>query len=175
MKIFLAPHNDDETLFGAFTIMREKPLVVVVTESYRQAERGGLPTVRRNESISAMQYLGAPIMFLGIPDNRLTESLLVERLSGIEADQVYAPAFYMNGNADHNIVSRAAERVFAGKVIYYASYRLDDLELKGDIEITPTEVEAQKKDLALDRYISQLELNPAHFEAVRGKSEFYVT
>ena len=35
MKILLAPHNDDEALFAAYTIMREHPLVIVVTDGYR--------------------------------------------------------------------------------------------------------------------------------------------
>lgn len=178
MKLFIAPHNDDECLFGAFTIMREKPIVLVVTESYRQAERGGLPTVRRNESIAAMEILGAPVMFLGIPDARLDEEGLVERLSVMESsgsfDKVFAPAYYINGNPDHNIVSKAAERVFGERVVYYSTYRLDDLEPKGDIEIVPTDEEARIKDRALDCYHSQLALNPAHFEAVRGKNEYYV-
>src|SRR5690606_38099756 len=28
-RIFISPHPDDETLFGAYTLMREKPLVVI--------------------------------------------------------------------------------------------------------------------------------------------------
>jgi len=33
MKLLLSPHNDDECLFAAYTLMREKPLVIVVTDS----------------------------------------------------------------------------------------------------------------------------------------------
>ena len=38
--IFLAPHNDDETLFAAYTLMRYKPFVIIVTDSFIQPERG---------------------------------------------------------------------------------------------------------------------------------------
>jgi hypothetical protein len=40
VKVFLSPHHDDETLFGAFTLLRERPLVVIVTDSYVQFNRG---------------------------------------------------------------------------------------------------------------------------------------
>lgn len=61
MKLFISPHNDDETLFGAFTILREKPMVVIVFDSYVQPSRG-LPYCswqdRRRESVKALAELG---------------------------------------------------------------------------------------------------------------------
>ena len=60
MKLFLSPHPDDETLFGAFTLMREKPLVVIITDSYIQQNRGEniTPQQRFQESVNAMKILG---------------------------------------------------------------------------------------------------------------------
>lgn len=81
MKLFLSPHNDDETLFGAFTIMREKPLVVVVFDSYIQVARGAEWCdwkTRRQETARAMIALGQFSHYAldrdELPDDRLIES-----------------------------------------------------------------------------------------------------
>jgi hypothetical protein len=34
VKLLLAPHNDDETLFAAYTCLRERPKVVVILRSF---------------------------------------------------------------------------------------------------------------------------------------------
>ena len=63
-SIFLAPHNDDEALFGSFTIIREKPLVVIITDSWIQPNRGEKgcdAETRWNETKKAMEILGAPV------------------------------------------------------------------------------------------------------------------
>ena len=41
-NLFISPHNDDETLFGAFTLCREAAdiQVVVVFDGHVQASRG---------------------------------------------------------------------------------------------------------------------------------------
>ena len=39
-RLFLAPHDDDQILFGAFTCIRLKPDILVVTDSYIQPNRG---------------------------------------------------------------------------------------------------------------------------------------
>ena len=82
-KILFAPHNDDEALFTSFICMREKPLVVIVTDSWKQFNRGEkdiTAEVRRNESVEAMKILGCQVVFLGIPDNKLTRKALLEKL-----------------------------------------------------------------------------------------------
>ena len=55
VSLFLAPHNDDEALFGAYIIQTYKPLVVILTDSYIQYERGETQcsaAARREESSS---------------------------------------------------------------------------------------------------------------------------
>lgn len=186
MKILLSPHNDDEALFASFTIFREKPLVVVVTDAARHEKRGlkGIIQARRIESKCAMNTLGADVEFLGIPDDELTLEGLIADLTAIslkqseagdEISHVYAPAFYMDGNPEHNIVAMAAGKVFTDRVTYYATYRKDDLVPKGDEEIIPHPAEARLKELALRQYPTQIAMNRAHFEAVLGRSEFYVS
>jgi len=98
-KLFLSPHNDDEALFGAFTIMREKPLVLIVTDSHIQYLRGDgiTPGQRRLETQRAMKKLGVEIYFLDIPDDNITKEILTTALNTIpygnirNAKVVFAP------------------------------------------------------------------------------------
>lgn len=174
--IFLAPHNDDESLFGAFTLMREKPLVVVVTDSYIQPNRGDAgcdAETRRQETIDAMALAGCPVVFLGIKDTELTEALLIERLKSFCPDKVYAPAV-QGGNVQHDIVGRVAKQLFGKRCEFYTTYTQMDLYTTGKKEVVPTQKEMELKDLMLSCYTSQLTLPSTlpHFNAVRRKSEW---
>ena len=40
MKLHLSPHNDDESLFAAYTLIREKPTVLIISDSDMQLDRG---------------------------------------------------------------------------------------------------------------------------------------
>lgn len=177
MKLFLAPHNDDEMLFGAYTIMREEPVVVVLTDSYIQPQRGDIgcsAPERRAESIAAAKLLNYPLFFGGIPDTMLTEDglrIVLKNLSGF--DIVYAPAI-QGGNAQHDMVGRIAQEVFGDKVVQYTTYTKTELWTVGTIEIKPTLKEIALKNAALNLYQSQLNLasTAPHFAAVREKSEW---
>lgn len=177
MKLLLAPHNDDEALFASYLIMRERPMVIVVTDGTRHEERG-LATImgRRQESIEAMKVLGAPVMFLNIPDNALTYEVLYDRLKhfGAEIEMVYAPQVIDDGNPQHNIVGEVARDLWgnAGRVEFYSTYTIKDLEPRGKTPIIPTPEEEKLKGEALSKYTSQLRCNHAHFAAVKGKPEF---
>jgi len=170
-KLFIAPHNDDEALFGSYIILREKPKVVVVTRSFLQEKRGIYWQTREQESREAMKILGAEIEFLNLPDVTLNEKELIECLkkySNIE--KVYAPGL-QNGNREHDIVSKACTKVFKDKVIYYATYTKENFTPVGSIEIKPTLQEIKLKNKALECYKSQAH-NYKHFDAVRGKLEY---
>jgi LmbE family N-acetylglucosaminyl deacetylase len=175
IKLFLAPHNDDEALFGSYAIMREKPIVLVITDGKKHQDRG-IATMeqRRSESKAAMKVLRARVEFIGIPDDELTEQLLFDRLNGPthEIVAVYAPAILENGNEDHNVVGKVADRLWPGKVKHYFTYTKDNLTPRGNIEIKPTPEEEKLKNEALSKYTSQLRCNGPHFDAVRGKSEY---
>lgn len=175
--IFLSPHNDDETLFSAFSLMREKPLVIIVTDSYVQYERGDVgcdAETRRQETINAMAIIGCPVVFLGIKDTELTEENLTERLYPFfAAGKVYAPAI-QGGNAQHNLVGRVAKRIFKDRVQQYCTYTKTELYTTGKVEIVPTAEELELKNRMLACYKSQLALPSTrpHFLAVSGKSEW---
>lgn len=175
MKLFISPHNDDETLFGAFTLMKEKPLVVIVTDSYVQQNRGEniTPQQRFQESVNAMKILGCPVMRLGIRDDVATEIAIMERLAWFKNfEEVYAPAV-QGGNPVHDMVSNAADKVFNYKVTRYSTYAKREWATNGKVAI---EGNHELKAKALNCYVSQINL-PAtrgHFEAVKGKPEWYI-
>lgn len=176
--IFLSPHNDDEALFGAYTLMRLKPLVIIVTDSYIQPLRGDsscAADVRRQETIEAMKLAGCPVLFLGIKDTELNETTLRERLQGFNPETIYAPAI-QGGNPQHDIVGKVAMELFGTRCERYTTYTKTDLYTTSNFEIVPSHPEVLLKNKMLDCYKSQLTLlsTAPHFEAVRNKSEWLV-
>lgn len=174
--IFLAPHNDDECLFGAYTLMRLRPLVIICTDSFIQPNRGDVgcsAEERRQETIDAMKLLGCPVLFLGIKDTDLTEEELMERLSLLEAETFYIPAI-QGGNPHHDIVGKVGLQLWGKRCERYTTYTKTELYTTGGWEIKPTQSEIDLKNKALDCYKSQLRLQSTspHFLAVRNLSEW---
>lgn len=158
-KIFLAPHNDDEVLFGTYTILKEKPLVIICTDSYIEFERGDGVTKeeRIEETKRAMDILGAKVEFLHIPDNQITEEILEEKLKDYKADIVFAPAIEDGGNPIHNLVGKVASKLFP--TTHYMTYNRENTKKKGNIMIYSTEEEKKIKEKALKCYPSQLKIS----------------
>jgi LmbE family N-acetylglucosaminyl deacetylase len=181
MKLLLSPHNDDECLFAAYTLMREKPLVIIVTDSNAQLDKGVTAEMRREESRRGCEALGVAVVFLGLKDGSLKENEadLRERLApfaSLDWKRVYAPSV-QGGHDDHDAVGEVASSMFTG-VSYYSTYAEGEHftpEGKG-IEPKPTQAEIDLKNKALDCYVSQIGIieNKRHFDAVRGKSEFLI-
>ena len=179
-KILLSPHNDDETLFAAYIILREKPLVVIATDGYAQMERSHkeiTPELRKNETLCAMKILGAEVEFFGIRDTLINHESLKRKLATFNPEIVYAP--YPNSvHEQHNLVGNMAYELYGNRVKFYATYtkqevyNIETLAPKGDIEIKPTKEEMELKNQALDCYKSQIRLCNEHFIAVRNKSEY---
>lgn len=180
-QLWIAPHSDDAVLFGAYTLMREEPLVLTVTDSYIQQNRGEniTPNQRRIEDIEAMKVLGCPIVFGGIRDD-IIDAWAVEELfyNFQNFEIIYAPApIVPNGNIHHNLIGETAIKIFGEKVVQYMTYSTEQLYMPGSIEVKPTAKEVELKEKALDCYTSQIELaaTALHFEAVRGgKSEWMI-
>ena len=114
-SLFIAPHNDDEVLFGAFTLMRKKPLVLIVTDSWIQPLRGDVgcsALERRKETIGAMKIIGCSVVFGGIKDTALDKcglEGLFTRFHNFET--VYAPAI-QGGNPQHDLIGDVASKIF---------------------------------------------------------------
>jgi hypothetical protein len=175
IRLLLSPHDDDSCLFSAFTLQREKPLVVVVLDSWIQpnrGERGCSAEERALETEAAHSYFRVETLRLGLRDDSATEAQIEDRLRYLTGfDGIYAPAI-QGGNRHHDWIGRAALKVFGDKVQQYTTYTKTELYTTGDIEIVPTERELELKMRALHCYASQLRINRPHFEAVLGKSEW---
>lgn len=160
MKIFLSPHNDDESLFGCYTILREKPLVVIVTDSYIEQERGDKATTeqRIEESKKACKLMGVEVEFLHIPDKSLNPDNLAQALIQLKdkynPDLVYAPAIEIDGNNQHNLIGSMASQLF--NTVHYMTYTLHTTKSIGTEIIIPTEEEKKIKAECLKCYPSQL-------------------
>lgn len=113
MKLLISAHNDDETLFAAFTILREKPLVVVVFDSYVQPARGIPGTTadaRRAETRAACNVLGVECEFIGFRDDQPPSlEALRSQIQSLEAGRIWAPAFEASGHDHHNLVADACK------------------------------------------------------------------
>lgn len=170
MKIFLSPHNDDETIFGAFSIMRERLLVVIVFDGYVQGSRGAAVTheQRRRESRDAMIALGAPCpRFAGLRDDRdYTPQDVAFRLRAcVDIDEtfdaMYSPIYDDDGHAQHNLVSRAAGLLVATSHVRYSTYTRGGGRQRTDREVTPADGGMiARKHRALACYGSQLSMDP---------------
>lgn len=124
MKLFLSPHCDDETLFGAFSILREKPLVVVLLDSFVQEQRGAVITAqqRRAETLEAMKILSAGVEFLGFRDDAPDWQGICGALRKYSPELVFAPADEAGGHGHHNAIARIADNLFRRAVKHYMTY-----------------------------------------------------
>ena len=179
MKLFISSHADDEVLFGAYTLMRERPKVVVVTDGYAQQKKN--PSLeftyidRRMETMKAMSMLGLEVDFMGISDIDFKDSLGIfeEILGSYNPKKVYAP-MVEGGNEIHDMVGLTANKIFGGLVEYYSTYTKDrpyPLALK---EIIPTQKERELKIKMLDCYDTQKNLSSVkiYFEYAKRKNEY---
>lgn len=183
MKLFISPHNDDETLFGAFTIMKEKPLVCVVFDSFVQVERGNAGAFaerRRNETRMALMeltvYPKTPMspQFLGLrddaPDYEQLRTRLKECRKAFEGDGIICPAWEQDGHEQHNGVARVCRDLWpAEQRTEYLTYTrtggrsraIVDQEkmcLTSGFEVIPSPDMIARKHRALACYKSQMEV-----------------
>ncbi len=166
-KIFLSPHSDDETLFGAYTIMKEKPLVIICTDSYLQGDN---LLARRNESRDAMDILGADVWFLSIPDfldDIVFRTILRSKFRRFaDTEVVYAPNVDCS-NRHHKAAGEVAKEIF-DNVVFYDTYK-DSWGTTGiGQKVTITNDEKQLKKRVMLWYKSQIEREQTrkHFREV---------
>lgn len=162
--VFLAPHPDDETLFGAFTLLRHKPLVICIL---------GCGATRTLEFAAAMRILGIEeIGVWGAFSEAAPDWLAIrERIQGLNADHIYAPAYAKGGSDHHNELARCVDGA-APKVTHYLTYTTAGKQTDG--EAVPFEREwIGLKLRALACYESQY-AHPSHApHFLRGQEEFY--
>jgi LmbE family N-acetylglucosaminyl deacetylase len=163
-SVFLAPHPDDETLFGAFTLLREKPLVVIVTDS---GERE-----RHREFNKAMDVLGIDgRMWLGLPEAAPKWERVRDLLRDLAPERIYAPLPETRGNEHHNRVGHIALSAAPDITTLYTTYTPAGRTEGRLVDFDPAWVELKFRALAC--YRSQI-AHPSHApHFLRAQYEFY--
>lgn len=125
MKLLLSPHNDDETLFASYIILRESPLVVTVLDGAHK-RHNPTPEARVVESKNAMKVLGADYEHLWLPLDapawQESAALRIEGLDLVDVEHVWAPFPEPGGHRHHNRLGELATRLWPGKVSFYSTY-----------------------------------------------------
>jgi len=182
MNLLLSPHNDDEVLFAAFTIMRVKPLVVIAYDSVLQVQRGndfaGVQE-RRQESLDGMTALGveAPY-FLGLSDENVDRDEMCAALLAMSArfgpfEQVFAPIVYpSSGNRHHDLVGEVARDMWSDKVVGYHTY-CSLGKMSSDFPVSHEWWMVRKKLRAMSLYESQIRLADTRPHFTRDIWEYY--
>jgi glycosyltransferase involved in cell wall biosynthesis/LmbE family N-acetylglucosaminyl deacetylase len=167
-SVLFAPHNDDEALFGAFTILRHRPHVVVCFPSARDY---GDSAVREAETRDAMSVLGAAGVEQWSGGDVLEQMTAFDRR--LNPSRVWAPDLAAS-HPDHRAVAEAALSVFGERVTTYHTY-IDGEKVRSDkpVAIEPPWIEQKLRALA--RYTSQIAHPRAHAFFLNDLREYYGT
>lgn len=165
MKILLAPHCDDETLFAAYICLREHPWVVFCFDG---AARHGCSEIRTREADAATRLLGCDMIAL-----HSTPSTLRADLAGYEPSHVWAPLPEQDGNSDHNAVGEIARDLWPDRTTFYTTYTPAGRTVAG-VRIEPLPGWETLKRRAMSCYESQYALPGVRPHFQRGLDEYEV-
>lgn len=180
MKLLLSPHNDDEALFAAYTLLRHRPLVLTCLDGARKAS---YPTVSQRvaESAAAMTMLGCDYDHLWIPvDDRGWQEEVESRvaLRGIDPEHVWAPFPEPDGHRHHNRLGELATRLWPGRVSFYSTYtHTDATGVRRSTQGSPVPYEngwPELKRRALDCYRTQIEREGTRMHFTQPLDEYEV-
>lgn len=168
--LLLAPHNDDETLFASFTILRHRPHVVTCFRSYVQERRGGPDyRTREAETQQALFRLGGPTwQQLPVRDDQPDVEMLVSCLREIQRDGlwdvVFAPAVEDGGHDQHNMVGHAALEIFGDQIVTpYLTYVRGEGKTRSGCAVPFEPDWPARKLMAMSKYQSQIEVENTSF------------
>lgn len=196
--VLFAPHNDDETLFAAYTIIRYRPCVVVCfrppvrrpsAPSRRRHRRAlyapapapapsrsyGPPELREAESRAACEILGAAYFEQW---DCLDEAEVARRMRALDqllapAGRVWAPSLATT-HPEHQAVARAAALVFGDRLVRYHTYTATERVQRVQGEPVPREPHYVARKLrALAAYTSQASHPNACVFFEQAQAEFY--
>lgn len=164
-KILLSPHDDDVALFACWTALIERPQVVVVFDSYVQADRGLNITAqqRARETENACKVMGLdPPIRLGFRDNDASVETIniADRIKshlgdGIEdVERWMVPAWEEKGHHQHNLVAQL------GGQVRYLTYTTEGKSTQGKLVLPPHGYAIAMKLRAMACYLSQMTLDP---------------
>jgi LmbE family N-acetylglucosaminyl deacetylase len=168
VNVLFAPHNDDETLFAAYTVMHHNCHVITCLRSFVQESRGGPRwTTREAETLHALRALVTERWTQWHVRDDHDEAAMEGQLRGemlalaktVEVTRVWAPAIEAGGHWHHNLIGELAEEVFGPeRTSFYMTYIRDNGRSKG-VEVVPTADMIRSKLAALACYRSQIELD----------------
>ena len=176
--LFLSPHNDDETLFGAFTLLRHKPKVLVCLRSDKQENVYGFRVTsseREAETDAAMKILGCEWEQWPFLDSVLDWTMMAEWFTplSLRHGEIFAPAVEDGGHEQHNHIGEIADIVFGvDRVTHYMTYTNG----RGRSTGVPVPYEREWVALklrALACYESQIRLESTGHHFVQGLEEWY--
>jgi LmbE family N-acetylglucosaminyl deacetylase len=181
VNLLISPHNDDETLFTAFTLCRERETiqVAVVFDGYVQALRGEPVThiERRAETVAALKELGvvSPPIWGEIsdaaPDCLAIDHFFRHLKNNIDPVTVYVPQWESGGHEQHNMVCSMADGVW-GRTVHYMTYTTAGKSI-GSKEVLPEPDWVVRKLHALACYRSQITVANCREHFMRGLHEYY--
>jgi LmbE family N-acetylglucosaminyl deacetylase len=180
VDLLLSPHNDDETLFAAYTIMRHQPHVVICLKSQVQENRYGiLASTREAETRHALRLLGITSweQSLILDTDTEPEPKLVELMDSLENRYapgiVWAPFSEEGGHEQHNLISFFALRAFEERTRFYCTYTRGQGRSRR-VEVQATAGMVARKMRALSSYKSQIELENTRYWFVDDTLREYV-
>jgi LmbE family N-acetylglucosaminyl deacetylase len=165
-SVFIAPHCDDEALFGAFTLLRENPLVVVCFN--------GPDGIRADETRAGCRALGVDdVHFLGIDEHNPDPSALFNGLLQFsDFDKGYIPRWEEKGQRHHNMVSVAGALALKNATRYLTyserGKSCDGREVRFELDWL------RLKLIALACYRSQMARAETVEHFIRDQREYYV-
>lgn len=161
--ILFSCHNDDETLFAFYQLLRHKPKVIIVLRSLKEWTQGGPDyRVREEETACAMRVAGVEWEqweYLDVDPNwREIQGRMLRECA--YAGTVIAPAFEVGGHEQHNEVALAVKHASVSRKISYLTYVRGHGRSESPNEVVPTAEESILKNVALACYRSQAEFPP---------------
>jgi LmbE family N-acetylglucosaminyl deacetylase len=155
-SILLSPHNDDETLFAAYTCLRHQPYVIVCLRSFVEETWPNGPTwqQREPETAAACEILGCYVEQAPYPDNDPPWAELRANLAALSPDVVWAPLPEPGGHPHHNTIGEMARELFP-HVVFYSTYTHKWGKTTTGTRVVPTADEQATKRRAMSCYVTQ--------------------
>lgn len=125
--LFLSPHSDDETLFGAFSIVRYKPHVVIANPSSGDY---GSTEDRLQESRAAVAILGGRSVEQWTGDTPREDMRAID--ARLRPSIVFAPSTNAS-HPDHVELGELAAEIFGARLLAYHTYKIKDVDDVGKV------------------------------------------
>jgi LmbE family N-acetylglucosaminyl deacetylase len=162
--VLFAPHNDDETLFAFYSMLKYRPIVVVVLRSFKQNVQQNGPhwKVREAETQAVMEMIGLEHVQWTYDDMRPDWPRISDAIADVidQFDVVIAPADELGGHEDHCAVASICGGLTDSsgqELIRYLTYQCGYGRSTQGVPVPHTPEEELLKLQALGLYRSQME------------------